>query len=421
MILFRPSNKGKNMTKKTLLAVITACFAVPATMAAQVELYGRVDTGLSYTKQKVGWTVLESTDPSGEIDEFSLDSGNSTSSRWGLRASEELGNGLKIGFVLENGFGSDTGALDTNSTLFNRESTLWIDGNFGRVYAGRMTTLMSDTGSVGFFGGLVSPFGTGWGKLAGHAAVMASYDTSRYDNAVAYVSPTIGGVTIYAQYAMGTNDRENESSSDRYAALGASYINGSIQLAAVVDYLNKQSAGPVLDGVDDMLNLRNEMGKPDDAWTISLGGAYDFEAVKVYGAVQYFKNAADIGDIMEDFGLILIREAGGTLDDRIAHSYFGADGVGLNIGADIPLAGGVVKISAGYMNGKTNNIAETTIDADIKNYNIMAGYEYPFSKRTNIYAGAGLTKLKLESNVSDDFFKYENKIFQAMLGLVHKF
>ena len=294
------------MFKKTLIAGVILGVAASGAMAAQVELYGRIDTGFSYTKQKTDASLESSSNGisvSGELrntDSFSMDSGNSTGSRWGLRGSEELGNGLKVGFILENGFGSDTGALGTNGTLFNRESTLWIDGDFGRVYAGRMTTLMSDAGSVGFYGGLVSPFGTGWGKLAGHAAVMASYDTSRYDNAIAYVSPTFAGVTVYAQYAMGSNDNENESRSDRYAALGASYVNGPLQVAAVVDYLNKRSAGEIGTTGHDMTEVHTWFGEPDDAWTFNLGGAYDFEVAKVYGAVQYFKSATDVGGIFSD-------------------------------------------------------------------------------------------------------------------------
>ena len=85
---------------------------------------------------------------------------------------------------------------------------------------GRMGTLVSDAGSVGFYGSMASALATGWSdNIAGHNAVMANY-SSRYDNTIAYVSPEFAGVTIYAQYAMGDTN-ENKASNDRYAALGA--------------------------------------------------------------------------------------------------------------------------------------------------------------------------------------------------------
>lgn len=79
-----------------------------------------------------------------------------------------------------------------------------------------MGTLVSDAGSVGFYGSMASALATGWSD---NIAVMANY-SSRYDNTIAYVSPEFAGVTIYAQYAMGDTN-ENKASNDRYAALGA--------------------------------------------------------------------------------------------------------------------------------------------------------------------------------------------------------
>lgn len=396
------------MLKKTLLASVVAGLGICSVSAADVQIYGRIDTGFTYAHHK-----LDRNGQSSSTDTFSMDTGNSTSNRWGLIGSEDLGNGLKAGFVLESGFDADTGELKSG-LLFSRESTLWLEGDFGRVLAGRMTGLLSDAGSVGFYGGLVSPFGTGWGELAGHAAVMGGYDTSRYDNAIAYVSPQFAGVTLYAMYAMGTNDNENESRSDRYAALGASYINGPLQLAAVVDYLNKQSAGPVTMG-KDKVDL-NVYGDPDDAWTLNLGSAYDFGVAKVYGAVQYFKNAPDIGDIV----------ASGydtaETDKAYFHSFTSLEGFAVNIGSDIALAGGLFKLSAGYMDGELNQVFYPEIDRDVKGYNVMAGYEYPLSRRTNVYAGAGYTKYEVKGlNDQKEHFYKENEIFAAMFGLVHKF
>lgn len=51
-----------------------------------------------------------------------LSSGNQSGARFGLKGSEDLGNGVKAGFHLENGFSADTGSLAQNSRLFGREA-----------------------------------------------------------------------------------------------------------------------------------------------------------------------------------------------------------------------------------------------------------------------------------------------------------
>ena len=201
------------MMKKSLLALSVAAAAMGA-QAADVQVYGLIDTSLSF--------VSSDADIAGHdrVNSFSMENAKEFGSRFGLKGSEDLGNGMTVGFKLENGFESGTGALKTDSKLFDRESTLFIKGGFGTVYAGRMGTLVSDAGSVGFYGSMASALATGWSdNIAGHNAVMANY-SSRYDNTIAYVSPEFAGVTIYAQYAMGDTN-ENKASNDRYAALGA--------------------------------------------------------------------------------------------------------------------------------------------------------------------------------------------------------
>ncbi len=59
-------------------------------------------------------------------------------SRWGIKGVEDLGNGYKVGFILEQGFTIDDGAEGGSNQAFNRESSLYLDGSFGRVTFGRL-------------------------------------------------------------------------------------------------------------------------------------------------------------------------------------------------------------------------------------------------------------------------------------------
>ena len=100
------------MQKKLIaVAVLGACVAGSA-FAANVDVYGRIDTGLSYVH-------YDETGLSDAKDTLSLDSGTSSGNRWGLKGSEDLGNGYQVGFVLESGFDADTGALGAGG-IFGR-------------------------------------------------------------------------------------------------------------------------------------------------------------------------------------------------------------------------------------------------------------------------------------------------------------
>ena len=60
-----------------------------------------------------------------------MTSGNFAGSRLGLKCSEDLGNGLSVGFILENGSSSDSGALGKDGSIFNRESQIYLKTRFG--------------------------------------------------------------------------------------------------------------------------------------------------------------------------------------------------------------------------------------------------------------------------------------------------
>ena len=381
------------MQKKLIaVAVLGACVAGSA-LAANVDVYGRIDTGLSYVHQKIG-------DQAG-TDTLSMDSGMYSGNRWGLKGSEDLGNGYQVGFVLESGFDADTGAMSKDG-LFNREATLRVSGPFGSIYAGRMGRIGSDAGSVGFYAGSVSPFGSGWGKMAGHFAVTANYD-SRYNNALAYVSPKVGPVTVYAQYTMG-NATENESGDDRLFSLGAQADFGALQVLGLVEYLNKKS----VDGTtvyDD--------SQYDDSYTINLGGSYDFSVAKVFLAGQYFKAAPNYAGMKANYAELVKGE-------EWRYSF---DGFGVNVGATAPIGAGEFLVSAGYGKGDLNvdtKDAKRSADA----YIIQVGYTYPFSKRTNLYAGAGYMQTSMEDGITNTDGTTSDKDFkttQVMFGLLHKF
>lgn len=266
--------------KKSLAALAVLGAFAGSAFAADVTLYGLVDYGFNYTHYDADYTGVD------DDSSFQMKSGQNSGSRFGLRGSEDLGNGLKVGFVLENGFDADTGALGFQSRLFGRESQAYLEGSFGKVSFGRMGQLASANGTYGLLGAF-SPFSTGWGNTVGPKHVMAN-GCDRFDNMISYQSPNFAGFTVYAQYSFKNNVNnagdENKPNTDRYYGIGATYKTGNLALLGVVDSINYANA-----------SLGSEGHSDDDMLTVTLGGTYDFEVVKLYAIGQYFDNAYKVG------------------------------------------------------------------------------------------------------------------------------
>lgn len=375
------------MFKKSLVAVAVLGAAAFSAQAADVTVYGLVDTGLGFTSKDVGH--------GDDVNTFDMRSGQNSGSRFGIKGTEDLGNGLKLGFVLENGFDSDDGTFDSNGDrLFGREALVYLDGSFGQIGAGRVGELTSGNGTYGLFGGKVSPFSTGWSDIAGHKYVMGG-NFGRLDNTLTYKSPNFAGFNAYAQYSFDakTQDkvvgREGSSAVDRQYAVGVTYTAGDLYLAGIVQQTNVATAG-----------LTEER---DDPLTISIGGNYNFGVAKLYVATQYFKDSK------------LNKEA--TQGEQVSqhNGGYAYDGFGLTVGTDVPAFGGTAKALVGYMDAED----QATDGKDIKRYAFSVGYEYPLSKRTTVYGGAGyyMDDYGTKIGTYDD----SASVMAANVGLIHKF
>lgn len=374
--------------KKTLLAAaLLGSFAASAFAAPSVTLYGIIDTGLNYTHYRADDGKTASTDT------FSMASGQSSGSRWGLRGDEKIGS-VTVGFNLENGFNSDDGT-ETMSRLFGREASVHVAGKYGTLYAGREGKLISTAGAAAM-GGIFSPFSVLWGD-AGIKAQTGT-DWGRIDNSLTYVSPSFSGLEIRAQYSFkndGTKTGdENSSDVDRYAALGVSYKNGPAQFGLIGDYSMWKNVAKATENVDN-------------GFSVIAGGNYDFKAVRVYGQVNYFDNQSTLVNSVG--GLDKFTATTSTTDKK---GNLGYEGWGISLGATAPAFGGTVIAGVSYRDAE-----EVQGDNEYKRWEAALGYTYAFSKRTNAYAGVTYAQQKAE-------MKDKNQTPSAvgvMAGLVHKF
>ena len=398
--------------KKSLLALAVLGAAASA-QAADVSVYGVVDTGLAYTYQD-NWGIADNTVAHTTDGESSLEmaSGINASSRFGIVGSEDLGNGMKVAFKLESGINTDDGSLGQGGRLFGREASLTLSGDFGKISAGRMGGVGSSAGTYDYVYLIGEAFDGGdfniWGMTA----------SSRYDNMITYETPEFAGVKVTAQYSFdgdtgadnndyddaedGQHGTEGKSTVDRYASLALTGGFGNLQFVGAYEYFNHAANSAV----------------KDDGHLFHLGGNYDFGVTKVFALAQYYqgiRNAAgwDLsGDLIED--------------DVAVFTTDGFKGYGLHLGSITPIGGGDLTVAAYFQDGKLENAADLgttdSFDVDAQYVGVTARYAYHLSKRTDAYLGAGYAKATLDTASDlDASHDMEKELIQAYVGLTHRF
>lgn len=311
--------------KKSLLALaILGAFAGAASAQSSVTVYGLVDTGFTSIDQG-------GVDGSGKGTVNGISSGGDGASRIGFKGVEDLGNGLKAEFTLEQGFDSDNGDAANGDRQFSRLSFVGLNGGFGKVRLGRQNTQVKD------MLGQVDPFGA--------AGIVNSVDfinggglDQRNPNQVAWLSNNYAGFSGGVAYQFGEQDTGTSDNSGYSARLG--YKNGPLNVQFGYQNQNKTTAA----GVDQ-----------DDQKNALLGATYDFGVVKLHGIYGEKKTDAAFGGTAGD---IKIRSA--------------------LVGVTVPM--GASKIRAEYIRNDNK-------DVDDADNNVWAvSYTYAMSKRTHLYA-----------------------------------
>jgi predicted porin len=309
-----------------------------------------------------------------------MESGFVTGSRWGIKGTEDLGS-FKVGFTLESGFTHDDGKSAQGSRLFGREAVVTVEGDFGKVYMGRIGSIVSDSGSLSLLGN-ASVFGNCYGFASMKYSTAAAM--TRYDNVIGYVAPKFAGVEVRAMYSMDADSGvaddagENKAGSDRYAAFGVTYAAGPLTAMVVGDYT---------------MYGNTVNGDIDDGWNLVVGGNYKMEAATIYAKANVFDNMKGVGTLEK------------VIDKKQVKGY------GLEVGAKVPALGGTVLAAIGYRDAE--NVKESDDSFTLITANV--GYNYAFSKRTSVYGVVGY--------IQEDSDKANEKAtgYQAGVGLIHKF
>jgi predicted porin len=385
---------------KKLLIATAALAMVAGTAQAQssVSVYGILSQGYSDVDTKV--TV--GSDSVTVSNQNTGTQGSQSGSRLGFRGTEDLGGGLKAGFTYELGANTDTGLAA------NRLGFLDISGSFGTVRAGKVDSLTRTiyntytahansgfaSGNLGasltsFVGSYIALSDLSAGGLTttelnnaiskGCAAATTPADCTtaasyvghggtRVANSIGYISPSMSGFAVQAQYGKSDVDTSFTVSSTSNEAMnfGISYDAGKLSTMLARDTVEV--------GAENSLNKT-------EVTTDMLGASYDFGVAKAF-VVYMDKDIETTGSSKT------------TIKDT-------------TVGVSIPVSSKVVLV-ASYSDGEIKNSGDkTSLDA------IQLQANYLFSKRTKAYVMYGETEAK------ETGLKYKTDGF--VVGVQHSF
>jgi len=261
------------MQKKLIALAIAGIGSLAGAAHAEdsLTLYGLIDAGVgSYSH--MGPTSQTAS---------GFQAGGFTPNVWGMKGSEDLGNGTKAIWELEGSMNMANGAIggNSNGNLFGREAFVGLDSNsWGTLKVGMvldpylLAVLFTDSMDLAESGSALNTYVFSQGITQLGNAVIGIFDP----NSISYQTPDIGGV-FHATGLYGFGGVAGSSSALRYFSGNAVYHSGPVLVdAAYFDFNN--AAG-------------NNQSK---AWHV--GGSYKFNsAFKFYVAYDDVKTPLGLG------------------------------------------------------------------------------------------------------------------------------
>jgi GBP family porin len=376
--------------KKLLIASAALAMVAGTAQAQSVTLYGSIDTGYS---------SVESTAAGVKTTNAGIANSSDSSSRWGIRGSEDLGGGMKANFNVETSIGSGSnGALNSNTDATGAWTHATNVGNRA-MWAG-----FSTAGGLELRGGLQNQFirdaalnnADGTTNVVGNILAGNSSVFANRHNAIS-VTQTMGAVKFGAAMT-GKSTEVTNVATDVDAGKGyelmARYSQGPLQIDGAYRKVDNNAAAVTATGLyagaaiisSSNLGVAAVTAVNTETETTVISASYNLGPVKAFA-----------GYGTQD---VKTTTAGGATTEREVMTF----GVNGNVNAK-------TQLFATYSTGETQASA-TAAALDIDGY--VVGARYSLSKRTTAYAIYGATDTNTTTTAV-------TKAKQYAFGLNHAF
>lgn len=344
--------------KKFTLAAAVLVFSAAASAQSSVNLFALVDLNLTQysggSKSGVGKLHV--------MNDGTVNGLNG--SRWGVRATEDLGDGMKAGVLLEAGVLVDTGALGQGGRGFGRQSYVLLSKpTLGELRLGRQYILSDAVVGAGnpFGNALVNNPTTSVTNVGRNLPMFLN--APRADNVVQLESPSLGGLKLAAQVGA------SEGTADRFHGLRAAYAAGPLYVGASYEW------------------GKSRAGLGDTNQSLSVSANYNFGSFKLLGGLQQNRKlttGSGNGAAVGVSNLVLTGPSSFTVTQTD----------GYTVGAEVPL--GLTTIGVNYVRmtydgaaGKSSDLGKLALSA-----------RYALSKNTFLYTGVSTATGTLKDYIS---------------------
>lgn len=325
---------------KILRHAIALAFGTIATTAVaqtSVQIYGIVDTGVAH--------ITNADAAANAVTKLPSLTG-SVPSRIGFKGTEDLGNGLQAFFVLENGFGPDTGAAGQGGRLFGRAANVGLKGAWGTLTLGRQVNM---TFVAGMKADVLGP------NLFSVSSIDPYIPNARSDNAIGYMG-NFGGFVHGATYSFGR---------DAVATGGPAATN---------------CAGEVPGDSKACRQYTALAGYESKAWGINASYDRIHGNTGAAGGLASSSNT-DVRTTVNGYAILGATKLGAGLMDRETNAVTGqVESILYYVGASQPI--GAVTIDAQVARRDTKRS-----ESDVTLF--VARLTYALSKRTAVYTSVG--------------------------------
>jgi len=348
------------MQKKLIALAVAGLVSGGAfAQASNVTLYGIVDMGYAYS-----WD--NNSDHAKNKSE--VKSGGLDGSRVGVKGEEDLGNGLKAGFDATWSFASDY-----NSPVSMGEgSSVYLAGNFGKVRAGYFGNFLDDN--------------TGTDASGRHGAINAGslYDTGKYENFVAYYSPSFSGLQVKAGFSSNVGGQDNDPLAYKSATFTPGNGTTTVDTVTAASTLNTRAYtgavayanGPITAGVAyaqyRLQGTDGYVGQDRKSTDWNAGLKYDFGVVAASVFYAQQKQGDAVVPNVKMFGTNFLSA------DGLNQKKFWALGLSAPISAADTIMGGY---------GQAKLSGDGVDSAKVNVFDVV--YMHSLSKRSTVYAMYG--------------------------------